>query len=331
MERKFGASDMTVTELRATRLQLLHVEDDDTDAKFLQRAFAQEFDRDSYQIRRVDSLHEGLRALRHAEFHAVLLDLGLNDASGLDGLNAIKEEYPDLPVVILSGYNDSDTALKAVRGGAQEYVVKAHSNSRMLALSVLSSIERKRYERHLFRLANHDALTGLPNRRMFQEYIRHWLLRAERWRRTEAIMFIDVNGFKTVNDSLGHDIGDELLIQIAARLKLGLRASDMLARYGGDEFVVHLDMGSKVDRATCAQLAEKISNLFAEPIHIAGSAVATGVSIGIAFYPHDGKDTLELIQKADEAMYVAKRRRERFAFASGTLKLEDAETALSGN
>jgi diguanylate cyclase (GGDEF)-like protein len=105
----------------------------------------------------------------------------------------------------------------------------------------------------------------------------------------------------------------------------------MLARYGGDEFVVHLDMGSKVDRPTCAQLAEKISNLFAEPIHIAGNAIATGVSIGIAFYPHDGKDTLELIQKADEAMYVAKRQRQCFAFASGTVRLEDAEIALSDN
>jgi diguanylate cyclase (GGDEF)-like protein len=329
MERKFGAGDAAEPEQPPAQLKLLHVEDDDGDAKILRRAFAQEFDQNSYRIQRVASLHEALRALRHSDFHAVLLDLGLNDASGLDGLNAIKEEHPDLPVVILSGYNDSDTALKAVRGGAQEYVVKAHSNSRMLALSVLSSIERKRYERHLFRLANHDALTGLPNRRMFLEYIRHWLLRAERWQRTEAIMFMDVNSFKTVNDTLGHDIGDELLIQIAARLKVGLRASDMLARYGGDEFIVHLDMGADVDRVTCAQVAEKISKIFAEPIQIGGNAIETGVSIGIALYPDNGHDTQELIQKADEAMYVAKRRREKFAFAGETVEAEDTQ-AMQG-
>lgn len=296
-------------------LRLLHVEDDDGDAKSLQRAFAKEFERSSCRIERVYSLTEALQALRHGVFNAVLLDLGLSDTSELEGLNAIKEENPELPVVILSGHNDNDTALRAVRAGAQEYVVKAHSNSRMLALSVLSSIERKRHERHLFRLANHDALTGLPNRRMFLEYIRRWLLRAERWQRTEAVMFIDVNGFKTVNDSLGHDIGDELLIQIAARLKLGLRASDMLARYGGDEFVVHLDMGAEIDRASCAQLAEKVCRLFADPVDIGGNAIATGVSIGIAFYPDNGRDAAELIQKADDAMYAAKRRRTGFAFA----------------
>lgn len=314
-ERKFSASDAAEIDLPATQLQLLHVEDDDGDAKLLERTFAQEFEKDSYKIHRVSSLHDALNALRHSEFHAVLLDLMLHDANGLDALNAIKEDHPDLPVIILSGHNDSDTALKAVRGGAQEYVVKAHSSSRMLALTVLSSIERKRYERHLFRLANHDALTGLPNRRMFLEYIKRWLLRAERWQRTEAIMFIDVNGFKKVNDSLGHDIGDELLVQIAARLKIGLRASDMLARYGGDEFIVHLDLGAEVDRESCQQVAEKISNLFNAPIQLAGNEIATGLSIGIAFYPDDGKDLAELIQKADEAMYVAKRLGIKFAFA----------------
>lgn len=281
----------------------------------MQRAFTREFARDAYLIKRVHSLQEALLALRHFEFHAVLLDLGLNDASGLDSLNAIKEEHPDLPVVILSGHNDSDTALKAVSGGAQEYVVKAHSNSRMLALSVLSSIERKRYERHLFRLANHDALTGPPNRRSFLEYMERWLLRAERWQRTEAIMFMDVDAFKAVNDTLGHDIGDELLIEIVARLKIGLRASDMLARYGGDEFIMHLDMGAEIDRASCAQLAKKISGLFDDPIVIGGKSIATGLSIGIALYPDDGNDTAELIQRADEAMYISKRRQMRFAFA----------------
>lgn len=327
MGRKFSARDVADTDLAATQLQLLHVEDDDGDAKLLQRTFAEEFDKDSYEIERVSSLREALQALRHKEYHAVLLDLGLNDANGLDGLNAIKEDNPDLPVVILSGYNDSDTALKAVRGGAQEYVVKSHSSSRMLALSVLSSIERKRYERHLFRLANHDALTGLPNRRMFLEYIRRWLLRAERWQRTEAVMFMDVNGFKKVNDSLGHDVGDELLIQIAARLKVGLRASDMLARYGGDEFVVHLDMGAEVDRASCGQLADKIARIFSDPIQIGENEISTGMSIGIAFYPDDGKDAAELIRQADEAMYVAKRRQESYAFAPAKAEVAGVEHA----
>ena len=106
-----------------------------------------------------------------------------------------------------------------------------------------------------------------------------------------------------------------MLIEIVARLKIGLRASDMLARYGGDEFIMHLDMGAEIDRASCAQLAKKISGLFDDPIVIGGKSIATGLSIGIALYPDDGNDTAELIQRADEAMYISKRRQMRFAFA----------------
>ena len=296
-------------------LQFLHVEDDDGDAKILQRAFAKEFDSGGYHLQRARSLNGAMAELRHGVFDAVLLDLGLGDTSGLGGLNAIRDANPDLPIVILSGQGNNDIAMDGIRGGAQEYVVKGDCSSRMLALSVLSSIERKKYERYLFKLANHDTLTGLPNRRMFQEYIKHWLIRADRWQRTEAVMFIDVNGFKSVNDDLGHDIGDELLLQIAARLKVGLRASDMLARYGGDEFVVHLDMGADVLVDTCAQVAEKISAMFVDPICIGGHKINTGVSIGIALYPENGRDSAELIQKADEAMYRAKRNKEKFSFA----------------
>jgi diguanylate cyclase (GGDEF)-like protein len=305
---------MTDPETRR-RLRFLHVEDDDGDAKILRRAFTKYFAGSDYFIQRVKSLHDAMSALRGEAYDAVLLDLGLEDAAGLTALNAVKELNPDLPIVIFSAHHDNDIALEAVRGGAQEFVAKGEGSGRMLALSVLSSIERKRYERHLFRLANHDVLTGLPNRRMFQEHIKHWLTRAERWQRTEAIMFMDVNGFKKVNDALGHDIGDELLSQIASRLTLGLRASDMLARYAGDEFIVHLDMGASVSHDSCAQLAKKIVGLFADPICIGGHQIHTGVSIGIAFFPQNGRDSIELFRKADEAMYRAKKLPEKFAFA----------------
>ncbi len=305
---------MTQPETRS-RLRFLHVEDDDGDAKILQRAFSKYFAGADYFIQRAKSLREAMSDLQREAYDAVLLDLGLEDAVGLIAFNAIKEANPDLPIVIFSGHEDNEIALEAVRGGAQEFVVKGDGSSRMLALSVLSSIERKKYERHLFKLANHDALTGLPNRRMFQEHIKHWLTRAERWQRTEAIMFIDVDGFKKVNDTLGHDVGDELLSQIAARLTLGLRASDMLARYAGDEFIVHLDMGATVSDDICAQVAKKIVGLFVDPICIGGHEIHTGVSIGIAFFPKNGRDPIELFRKADEAMYRAKHLQEKFAFA----------------
>jgi PleD family two-component response regulator len=268
------------------KLRFLHVEDDDGDAKLLERALSKYLAGEDYFIQRAKSLRDAMSDLQREAYDAVLLDLGLEDSVGLAAFNAIKEISPDLPIVIFSAQLDDGIALDAVRGGAQEFVAKGEGSSRMLALSVLCSIERKRYERHLFKLANHDALTGLPNRRMFQEHIKHWLTRAERWQRAEAIMFMDVDGFKKVNDTLGHDVGDELL-----------------------------DMGATVSEDICAQVAKKIVGLFADPICIGGREIHTGVSIGIAFFPKNGNDTTKLFRKADEAMYRAKRLKEKFAFA----------------
>lgn len=296
------------------KLHLLHVENDKLEANLFKAHLTKEFGENGCVIVHAESLSDALKKIKETAFNVILLDLDLTDIQGLDNVRAIKEENPDIPIVVLSGHDDNKLALSAVKHGAQEYVVKGHSNSRMLGLAVLSSIERKAYERHLFRQANHDELTGLPNRRMFLEYMQPWIVRAGRWKRTEAIMFLDVNNFKNVNDTLGHDMGDALLEQIADRLKVALRASDMLARYGGDEFIVHLDTDAHVSRDVCAEIAEKIVALFREPINIGGHPVQTGVSIGIAFYPEHGRHTAELIQNADRAMYRAKRTNKHYLF-----------------
>lgn len=297
------------------KLHLLHVENDNMEAELFRQQLTKEFGVNGCVITQVESLGAALKKLKEMSFNAILLDLNLTDIQGLDNVRAIKEENPDIPIIVLSGYDDNELALGAVRGGAQEYMIKGHSNGRMLGLAVLSSIERKAYERHLFRQANHDDLTGLPNRRMFLEYMQRWIVRASRWKRVEAIMLLDVNDFKKVNDTLGHDIGDALLEQIAARLKVGLRTSDMLARYGGDEFIVHLDTDAHASRDMCAEIARKIIALFCDPISIGGHEIQTGVSIGIAFYPEHGKDAAELIQNADRAMYQAKKAKKDFSFA----------------
>jgi diguanylate cyclase (GGDEF)-like protein len=310
-------------------LKLLHVENDDMEAEICQRLLSQEFAKDDYSVVRERTLRASLNKLRTLEFDAILLDLDLDDSQGLVNVRAIKRENPDVPIVVLSGHNDTEIALQAIRDGAQEYVVKGHSNHRMLGLAILSSIERKVYERQLFRQANHDELTGLPNRRMFLEYLHQWLVRASRWKRTEMIMFLDVNGFKQVNDTLGHDAGDRLLQQIAARLKTGLRASDMLARYAGDEFIVHLDMQAHESRENCAQVAERIAALFRKPVNIGSHDIATSVSIGVAVYPDHGPDTETLIRSADQAMYQAKQAGIPFVFAGDDNVSESRPNATS--
>lgn len=297
-------------------LKLLHVENDETEAEICQHFLTKEFGKQGYKLTHVSTIREALELLKKEEFNAILLDLDLDDVQGLDNVRFVKEESPDVPIVVISGHNDNETALHAVRNGAQEYMVKGHNNSRMLGLAVLSSIERKTYERHLFRLANQDELTGLPNRRAFMEYMKQWILRASRWERTETIMFLDVNGFKKVNDILGHDVGDVLLQQVAARLRAGLRASDMVARYAGDEFVIHLDAQAKQSKEINMLVAEKITSLFEPPIHLGGKEIHISVSIGIASYPEHGKDLATLIQSADKAMYQAKQSAVPFIFAT---------------
>lgn len=295
-------------------LRIFHIEDDDGDARQVQRDCAKEFGSEYYSLTRVNALDIALVKLKASNFDVILLDLNLGDGNGLGNLHRIKEQSPDSPIVVLSGHDDTKTALDAVRAGAQEYIIKSSSNSRQLGLAILSSIERKAYERHLYLLANQDELTGLNNRRAFNDYLEPWLVRAGRWQRTETIMFMDVNGFKQVNDTLGHDIGDLLLKQIATTLRAGLRSSDMLARYAGDEFVVHLDAPSNESKHISASLAQKISSLFEKTLLISGHEIKTSVSIGIAFYPEHGKDTASLIHSADQAMYQAKRTNKPFVF-----------------
>lgn len=296
--------------------RILHIEDDDGDAKQVKRDCIKEFGIDQFTLIRVDALEAGLLKLKESKVDVILLDLNLGDGQGLANLQTLKEQSPDSPIVVLSGHDNTTTALDAVRGGAQEYIIKSSNNSRQLGLAILSSIERKAYERHLYHLANKDELTGLHNRRAFNDYLKPWLVRAGRWNRTETVMFMDVNGFKQVNDNLGHDIGDLLLKQISATLRAGLRASDMLARYAGDEFVVHLDAPSGESKQVSARVAEKINALFEKSISIGGHEIKTGVSIGIAFYPLHGIDISSLINSADKAMYQAKKAKVPFVIYS---------------
>ena len=153
-------------------------------------------------------------------------------------------------------------------------------------------------------LAYHDPLTGLYNRVHFEEYLHHALAIAKRTESILAVLFIDLDRFKTINDTLGHDIGDEVLIEVSNRLKLTLRESDFISRWGGDEFVVILENLSNVK--TTSTVAQNIINKLQEPIYIETHKLITTASIGIALYPQNGTDANTLIKHADSAMYLAK-------------------------
>lgn len=165
---------------------------------------------------------------------------------------------------------------------------------------------RRDAERQLQHLALHDALTGLPNRNMVQEQLKSAVMLAERDHNSMALMFIDLDRFKKINDTLGHHMGDSVLIEVARRIRAEMRTSDIVARLGGDEFVVMLPRIALPEDGVV--VAEKVLSLFAEPLHVGPHELRVTPSIGLVIYPTHGHDAVTLMRHADLAMYQAKNR-----------------------
>jgi diguanylate cyclase (GGDEF)-like protein/PAS domain S-box-containing protein len=172
-------------------------------------------------------------------------------------------------------------------------------------VSVLFDItERKRHEELVRYQAYHDILTGLPNRQLFHDRLTQGLLHARREGEMLGVMFLDLDRFKEVNDTLGHEVGDKLLCEVAKRLKVSIRKGDTVARLGGDEFVLLLPKIKQMDNLI--SLAEKVLESMRVPARIGGNDLKLSTSIGISVYPRDGDKPDMLIKRADEAMYLAK-------------------------
>ena len=183
--------------------------------------------------------------------------------------------------------------------------------------------ERQQAEERVRHMAHHDALTGLPNRNLLEDRLNQALAQAQRSRHRVAVMFLDLDRFKSINDSLGHAVGDDLLKAVAQRLRGAVRTVDTVARLGGDEFVVVLPDIADADAA--ARVAEKIIAAFVPSVQLGAHELNTSTSIGIALYPDDSDASHGLVKLADAAMYLAKRDgRNRFHFAArATLSVLD--------
>ncbi len=366
-----------------------------------------------------------------------MLDLGLPDGNGIDAVRGIRKEYPEIPLIVLTGLDDEEVALKMLKMDVQDYLIKGqldgnvlvrsiryaqerkralmdlqNSESRLRCLSesgiigiayfdingrisdandtflsmigysreelekslvrwdsllprewlpymrkvahaftttgriapyeteylardgstlwglfgaariegtsggiafVVDITERKKLEEEIRHLANHDALTCLPNRRLFLELMRYGLEEANRNLTKMGLIFLDLDRFKEVNDKLGHEAGDELLKIVADRLKSAVRKADVVARIGGDEFSILL--AGIVCPEDITEIVRKILVAFREKCVIAGQEFHITTSMGISIYPDDSDDINKLFRCADTALYRAKNRgRETFAF-----------------
>lgn len=258
----------------------------------------------TYELVWCGQLEVALPQILSNEFDVVLLDFFWGDKSARDLLNSAKVQANKTPIVIMTDEMESEVDRDVIRTGAADYLIKGQIDHQLLERTLRYAMERKQTELHLARLAHYDQLTDIPNRILFRDRLEHLIHLANRDKTSFALLFIDLDGFKQVNDSFGHDAGDAIIRLCAKRLTSCMRRSDSVARMGGDEFTLLL---SHIDNHTdVAHIAQKIIALISEPADINGYEVVVGCSIGIAIYPQAGRDAENLLKNADMAMYKAK-------------------------
>ncbi len=301
--------DRRVTQARdlekaADLIRVLVVEDDPEEQEFLVGMLEGDASGGRFECACVARLAVGMRTLRDGDYQVVITDLSLPDARGLDAVAGLKRAAPALPIVVVSGTHDEDLAILAVKAGAQDYLVKSEITEQTLHRTIRYAIERKNTEEHLSYLAHHDQLTGLPNRSLFTT--RAASIIAQAWTRgtKPAILLLDLDRFKHTNDTLGHSVGDQLLVRVAERLRLCVDNPDTLARLGGDEFAFILEQEEVTEDVSV--LAERILKALEDDFTVAGHTISISASIGITVFPENGSDVEQLLGNADAAMYRAK-------------------------
>jgi diguanylate cyclase (GGDEF)-like protein/PAS domain S-box-containing protein len=423
--------------MKNVHINVLAIEDNPDDAELIRRMLVKVRE-PSFTFVKAPRLSEGLQLLRDGSFDIVLVDLGLPDSEGMDSVAQIRMQSPTIPIIVFTGINDDEVALKALHMDVQDYLTKGQIDHNLLVRSIRYAIERKRsvealrnsearfrrlsesgiigiacfdangrtidgndkflamigsnreelaagrvrrwgrlvppewktrmreaseefsttgritpyeteylsrdgtrywglfgaakldgqpneiafivditerkrLEEEITHMAHHDVLTGLPNRRLFLELIRLKIAEARRNRTKTGLLFLDLDRFKEVNDTLGHEAGDQLLRTVAERLRGTIRDSDAVARIGGDEFSILLAGITRPEDIT--EIAQKILEAFRKKCVIDGHEFTITASMGISVCPDDG-DTIEsLFRYSDIALYHAKNRgRDTFEF-----------------
>jgi diguanylate cyclase (GGDEF)-like protein len=288
------------------RLNLLLIEDSSDDAALVTRSLTLAgYDVSARQVYTEESLRA---ALGERTWDLAIADFTMPSFTGTAALAIVRESGIDLPFIFVSGTIGEHVAVAAMKQGAHDYIMKG--NLARLAPAVERELreaevrrERRRANERVAYLAYHDPLTELPNRVLLQDRLHQATLACRRDGKPLALLTLDLDGFKEVNDVLGHHAGDRVLQQVAARLRATLRESDTVARFGGDEFALLLPLAD----ADGAELtARKVLQALEEPVVVDGRPLAVHGSLGIACFPLHAATGEELMQKADVAMYLAK-------------------------
>ncbi|OGT78181.1 MAG: hypothetical protein A3G96_05505 [Gammaproteobacteria bacterium RIFCSPLOWO2_12_FULL_52_10] len=330
--------------------QILIVDDQSTMRKTLQRMLESSGSTATVAA----SGEEALHLFDKDQFDLVLLDILMPGMDGLEVLKAVRRKHSmsELPVIMVTSKDRDEDVVQALSLGANDYIMKpvdlpilrarirnhlslkqAEDELRKAREELEQRIEerttslletnkalvneiseRKQAEERIRLLAYHDELTGLPNVRLGKDRVANAIALARRNKTTVALLYLDLDDFKEINDSHGHSIGDQVLIKTAERMTHCVRETDTVARIGGDEFIIVLNQAG--EKTAIIKSVEKIITTLTGSLRISGQDLYISVSIGIALYPDHGQTPDDLIKNADEAMYLVKRKgKNKYAIA----------------
>lgn len=278
---------------------------------------------ESYKYQEANSAEEALSLLRVEKFDLVISDIKMDGMSGLEMIPQVRAIAPDTVIMMISGEQTIESAIEALRGGAFDYIMKPFDFQHVEA-AVRRALEhhsllaaKRRHENHLEELvrqrtaelnhlAYHDVLTDLPNRILFEDRLTQALILAERNRQTLGVLFLSLDRFKKIHDTLGRAIGDRLLQEVAERLRSSAHQSETVARFDGDEFALLLTQIGGTEGEDVVEVIFQINESLKLPFVVDGHELFITASVGITLYPDDGADAPTLLRNADAALYRAK-------------------------
>ncbi|MDX1635164.1 MAG: EAL domain-containing protein [Marinobacter sp.] len=297
------------------------VVDDDHDDTFLMQRHLGQMQRFNAQVTHESDLDSAIERCSQTSYDAVFVDYWWGDQTADQLIGNLPADLKTLPFIVVTVSDDFSVNEAVIRSGAWDFICKSDLNAKLLERTLLHAVQRRDHERELYRLIRQDSLTGLANRTMFEEQLKRAIAQAERHGTRCAVIALDLDDFKQINDSLGHDTGDMLLQLLADRLQRELRDGDTLARLGGDEFALLVeDFDSDEQLQT---IANKLAATLGAPTPIRGITSRVTGSFGIAKFPDNASSPLEMMRYADIALYAAKDSgRDCIAFFDSQLEAE---------
>jgi diguanylate cyclase (GGDEF)-like protein len=300
-----STQDNRAAAAKAQTVRVLVVEDNPGDEQLIRLALSE----DPYQnfaVTAARTLGGALELAQTLPYDAILLDVHLPDSSGLANVKTLAMAVPRTPILVITGLDDDSLAIQVCENGAQDYIIKGDHERLAISRAIRRAMARKRFEALLAEQAYFDSLTGLANRGLFHDRLKQALARASRTDKRLAVVFVDLDNFKAVNDNFGHKTGDDVLRAIGDSLRGAVRQTDTVARVGGDEFTVLIEPLN--DSADADAIAHKVLNAVHVPIKLPGKSVQLTASIGVVLFPDHVRNADSLVESADRAMFLAKKR-----------------------